>query len=220
MTTRATVAEAPHDAIIVVGAGRSGTTMLRDVLGQNPAVASCDFELNYLWRSGHATLAHDFLSPGEHLTPHIAHRIRAGLERERRRKDRRRVLDKTVANVVRLGYVHAVLPDARIVHIVRDGRAVVASAMKRWRASETPGYYAAKLATVPWRDVVAYGARFVARAVQTQWRGRDYRQSWGPRFPGIDDAVRRYSLARVCAMQWRLSVEAARAQRVLVPADQ
>ena len=147
MTTRATVTEAPHDAIIVVGAGRSGTTMLREVLGQAPAVASCDFELNYLWRSGHATLAHDFLSPGEHLTPSIAHRIRAGLERERRRKNRRRVLDKTVANVVRLEYVHAVLPDARIVHIIRDGRAVVASAMKRWRASETPGYYAAKLAT-------------------------------------------------------------------------
>jgi hypothetical protein len=216
----ARAAEGPHDAIVVVGAGRSGTTMLREVLGEHPMVASCDFELNYLWRYGHATLTHDFLTPDEHLTPRIARRIRMGLERQRRRKDRPRLLDKTVANVVRLGYVHAVLPDARIVHIIRDGRAVVASAMKRWRAPVAPRYYAAKTATVPWRDVPTYGVRFVARALQARLRGRDYRQSWGPRFVGIDEAVRRHSLARVCAMQWRHSVEAALGQRAALAPDQ
>jgi hypothetical protein len=212
--------EAPHDAIIVVGAGRSGTTMLREVLGQHPDVACCEFELNYLWRHGHATLAHDCLTPAEHLTPAIARRIRAGLERQRRRRNRPRLLDKTVANVMRLGYVHAVLPDARIVHIIRDGRAVVASAVKRWQASESARYYAAKMQTVPWRDVPIYAVQFASRALQARLRRRKHRQSWGPRFAGIDEAVDRHPLARVCAMQWRYSVEAALAQRALLPPDQ
>jgi len=42
-----------HPPIIIVGAGRSGTNMLRDLLAQLPEFSTwpCD-EINYIWRHG------------------------------------------------------------------------------------------------------------------------------------------------------------------------
>jgi hypothetical protein len=36
--------------------------------------------------------------------------------------------------------------------------------------------------------------------------GRKELRSWGPRFKGIDEAMRKYSLLDVCGMQWSRSV--------------
>lgn len=48
---------------------------------------------------------------------------------------RPRFLSKTPRSALRVAFLHAVFPDARFVHLVRDGRAVVASILGRRRAA-------------------------------------------------------------------------------------
>lgn len=192
--------------VVVVGAARSGTTLIRRALRRHPRVRAFDYERNYMWRYGNAGLEHDRLSPEEHLLPGIREYIRskfAGLVSG----SERRPLDKTVANVLRLGYVHAVLPEAQIVHVIRDGRAAAASARDRWRASAPPVYYLRKAATVPLRDLPVYVGRRAMGRLQAL-AGRDREPStWGPRYPGIDADVREGRLIQVCARQWARCVE-------------
>lgn len=205
--------------LIVVGAGRSGTTMIREALMQHPLVAGFEFEMNMMWRYGNALLDHDQLDPDRHLSPRKRAWIRAAFARELTAQGRERILDKTVANVMRLRYIAAVLPECRILHVIRDGRAVTASAMKRWRAVSSPGYAWTKSRTVPPRDLPLYALRAGVRALKRRLLRRAYSQSWGPRWPGFDDDVRTLSLARVCARQWRLSVESALEQQQALPPD-
>ena len=217
MTGRASIV--PRSPIFVVGAGRSGTTMTREALAQHRDVAAFEFEMNYLWRYGNDRVAHDLLDPVEHLDDRIAGHIRAAFAAEAERQGRPVVLDKTVANVMRPLYLRAVFPDARILHVIRDGRAVTASAQMRWAAPQPAGYFAAKLRTIPLSSVPSVVLRYAGRRLLSGFRQRDYRQSWGPRWPGIDEAVRDLPLCQVCAIQWRESVRAARSQAADLPAD-
>lgn len=50
--------------------------------------------------------------------------------------DRPRFVSKTPRNLLRMRYLQAIFPNARFVHLLRDGRAVAASILKRRRASE------------------------------------------------------------------------------------
>ncbi len=45
---------------------------------------------------------------------------------------RRRLVEKTPVNSFRIGYLDALCPDARFVHIIRDGRDVAASISRGW----------------------------------------------------------------------------------------
>ena len=188
--------------LIVIGAGRSGTTMIRETLVQHKDIAGFQYEMNYLWRFGNDGLSHDALNPEIHLNPKIKRHIRSEFSREAIKQGKSRVLDKTVANVMRPLYIQHVLPESKILHVIRDGRAVSASAMKRWAAPQPPGYFASKLKTVPVRSLPVVAIRYMRNKLLSNVRQRSYRQSWGSRWEGIDEAVVHLPLAQVCARQW------------------
>lgn len=50
--------------------------------------------------------------------------------------DRPRFLSKTPRNLLRMRYLQAIFPKAQFVHLIRDGRAVAASILRRRRASD------------------------------------------------------------------------------------
>jgi hypothetical protein len=195
--------------VIIVGAARSGTNMLRDALTQLPGVATwpCD-EINYIWRHHHATFPTDELQ-NSHATKQVRSFVRNVFMRLARRTDARWVVEKTCANSLRVDYVRAIFPEAKFIFLVRDGRDVVASAVKRWQAKFEPGYILKKARFVPWSDLPLYGWQFLRnrahRILSREMRVR----SWGPRFTGIDELLKTCSLPEVCAEQWRLSVDRA-----------
>jgi hypothetical protein len=160
--------------LIVIGAGRSGSTLLHDVLAWHP---------NACWLSGLANrlptrmplhrgilqalalpgidrLVHRHFAPSEaydfwehhcpgfrrpirdlvaaDLTPRSARRIGRALSRLS--TGRRTHLSLKITGWPRVTFLRALFPDARFVHIVRDGRAVVNSliATDWWRGWQGP----------------------------------------------------------------------------------
>lgn len=92
-----------------------------------------------------------------------------------------RLLEKTPENCLRLPFLQALFPDARLLFLVRDGRANVRSLMEGWQQPHLfPGYH------VP-----------ASIAIPGQSRGR-----WAfTLIPGWRELIDR-PLAEVCAWQW------------------
>jgi hypothetical protein len=201
-----------RNPIIVIGAPRSGTNMLRDVLCALPGFGTwpCD-EINYIWRHGNAGFPTDELTP-DLATPNIRQYIRRRFDRLAASRRLLRVVEKTCANSLRVGFVDQVIPGAHYIFIVRDARDVVASAMKRWIAPLDLRYVAKKARFVPVSDFPFYAIRYAASRFHRR-RSTDRRLStWGARFSGMQEWLAEGSLAEVCAAQWRRCVELAQCQ--------
>jgi hypothetical protein len=206
--------------IVIIGAGRSGTNMLRDLLTQLPGAGTwpCD-EINYIWRHGNVRAPTDALTV-EQARPEVRAYIRRRFHRLARRRGLSHVVEKTCANALRVGFVHAVLPEAKFVHIVRDGVDVIASARRRWGAPLDLPYIGRKARFVPPTDVPYYATRFIWNRLYRQL-SRDRRLAfWGPIFDGMAEALQSRSLEEVCALQWQHCVECAHSDLGRLPPQQ
>lgn len=202
--------------LIVVGAGRSGTTLIREALIQHKDVASFEFEMNALWKYGNEHIDHDMLNGKQHYSDAVSDYIRNVFVQKSVECDRLRILDKTVANVMRLAYIQEILPDAKILHVIRDGRSVSASAMARWSAKHPSSYFIKKLKTIPLRSLPRFAFHVIKSKYLALIRGAVHRQTWGSRWPGFDRDVAELPLAAICSKQWALQVEAALAQKTML----
>lgn len=194
--------------VVIIGAPRSGTNMLRDVLCSLPGMATwpCD-EINYLWRYGNVDYPTDEL-PVDRLTPKTRDRIRRSFDWVARKYAADFVVEKTCANSLRVPFVEAVLDEPDYVYIVRDGVDAAASATDRWRAPLDIPYLAKKVRFVPVQDLPRYAVRYASARVD---RLRDQDRSlstWGPKFVGLDEVVGDESTTSVAARQWQACVDA------------
>ena len=83
--------------IVIVGAPRSGTNMLRDVLASLPTLTTwpCD-EINLVWKHGNRQEPSDELTP-EDARPEVRDYVRGRFDRLRRRHHAEAVVEKTCA---------------------------------------------------------------------------------------------------------------------------
>ncbi len=206
--------------VIIIGAGRSGTNMLRDVLVQLPGVKTwpCD-EINYIWRHGNRGYATDEFCRSMATDP-VKGYIRRAFHWAERVYNADVVVEKTCANSLRCGFVHEVVPNAKFVHLIRDGRDVAVSAAERWRAPLDVPYLARKARFVPWMDLPYYASRYFGNRVYRIVSGKKRLAVWGPKFDGIDRTFREHSLIEACALQWRRCVQSATSQLSELPAGQ
>lgn len=193
--------------VIIIGAARSGTNILRDTLTCLPGLGTwpCD-EINYIWRHGNTRRASDELI-AQDARPSVQQSIRHAFDQIAAQQAIGTVVEKTCANSLRVEFVDQIFPDARYIFIVRDGRDVVASAMKRWAAPLDVPYILKKARYVPLSDLPYYGSRYFANRLYRLISGQKRLATWGPRFAGMQEMLVDNSLAAVCAMQWQRSIE-------------
>ena len=206
--------------LIIIGAGRSGTNMLRDLLVAHPQFATwpCD-EINYIWRHGNRYFETDEFTR-EMANGVTKSYIRDQFHKFQRRHNGRTIVEKTCANSLRCGFVHEVFPLAKFIHIVRDGRDVAASAALRWNAPLDIPYLARKARYVPWSDLPYYAASYLKARLFRVFSGKSRLSTWGPRFEEMESAFADHDLAVGCALQWQACVRTALDQLNSIPEDQ
>jgi len=170
----ATGEDAGRSPIFIGGAGRSGTTLLRVILDSHSRIA-CGPELKVipcvadLWAEFRTKYA-PFLAEsrmGESEVDEIFRGFIVNLlEPLRRYEGKARVAEKSPNNVFYFTHLHRIFPDARFLHMLRDGRDVVASLLTmRWTTPEG--------APVDYTRDARLAARYWARAVRA---GREFAQ--------------------------------------------
>ena len=186
--------------IILVAAARSGTKFLRDILASGHGTAAVPYDVNYIWRYGAEKAADDALDPAA-LTNKRRRFIQTSLRSLAKARKDDILIEKTVASTLRVPFVDAVFPDARYVHLIRDGREVTESAMRQWQAPPNWPALLQKVRDIPIQNL-GYVGWFGLNFVKGLFSGRKGGKVWGPRFPGIDAMAERGPLAKVCAQQW------------------
>jgi hypothetical protein len=202
------------EPVIIIGAARSGTKFLRDTLGTSQDAMAIPYDISYVWRYRNESWPDDALAV-EACTEAARSYIRRYILGQG--GDCPVVLEKTVANCLRVPFVAKVFPEAKFIHLMRDGRDVVASSMRQWQSPVDWRYSLKKARQFPIRNF-RYAAWYVGNRLR-RLGTRSTRSVWGPRYPGIDDDVATKELAEVCAIQWAKCVDTATRDLQYVPVE-
>lgn len=219
----------------MVGSPRSGTTVLAEVLGHHPGIAQF-YEPYFLWEWKTGPGDDDRLDASA-ATEETKAFLRHEFDRYLSKSGCQIVFEKTPVNSFRIPFIREVFPEARWLHLVRDGRDATVSIHREWRrrhdmvSSRNPlrlfGLARKMVTRQPyWRNrfqAVAYELRRRRSLLpaslmnKARWRGM---AAWGPRFPGWYEALHEVNdLVEFNALQWRHCVEAVEADLAYVPDD-
>ncbi|MBX3014597.1 MAG: sulfotransferase [Caldilineaceae bacterium] len=156
-----------HRPIFIIGAPRSGTTLLRLILDAHPHI-SCGPETGFL-----VDLAPIVGRHWQHLALYgfeqsywiqkMARFFAEFQESYAQQRGKRRWAEKTPQYTPHLAFIRTLFPASQIVHIIRDGRDVMSSYLKRW------GYRAAWRGIQEWQRAIT-----IAQAVGRQLPASDY----------------------------------------------
>ncbi|WP_231878244.1 MULTISPECIES: sulfotransferase [unclassified Oleiphilus] len=206
--------------VVIVGAPRSGTNMLRDVLTSFDGICTwpCD-EINYIWRHGNVKHPSDEI-PANKVTPSIKKYIRSKFSAISKEYNSPMVIEKTCANSLRVDFVKEVLPDAKYIFIYRDGIDATGSAKLRWTAKLDIPYILEKVRYVPKSDLPYYALRYLWARVY-RFFSKDSRLAfWGPALDDMQETLEAHSLNEVCALQWQRCVDKSEAELSKFSEDQ
>lgn len=196
-----------YKSIIIIGAPRSGTNMLRDILCEFKGVGTwpCD-EINYIWRHGNMSLETDQFDKFM-VTPKITKYINQQFDSLAQKNDLDFVVEKTCANSLRVSFVNEIVPSAKYIFIYRDGVDAAGSAQKRWTAELDIPYILKKVRYVPLMDLPYYGIRYFWHRIYKIFSKEKRLALWGPQFNDLNEALKKYTLEEVGALQWKMCVD-------------
>ena len=201
--------------IFVVGVPHSGTTLVGKLITQDSDIAYLD-ETNNIWMWGNANRADDVLTEAN-LNPKISKHIQQKITAQLIQSGKSRICDKTPRNCLRLPFIHAIFPDAKFIHLIRDGRAVMRSLEHNFNPPKKVIFSEAKvrLKRVSIFELHLYFHRFGSLFKSLFGNSIGY---WGARPPGWSQWIDHYSSYEIAAKQWVETIEIAiQSGRILPP---
>jgi hypothetical protein len=134
--------------VFIIGCGRSGTTVLGEVLGQHPALAYLneprDIWLHEprtdIWSTGARARGGRLRLSGDEVEPSSAARIRRAFAAEVRLQRAERLVEKLPINAFRVGWLAGIFPDALFMHLIRNGLEVAASIARQAERAQWFGF--------------------------------------------------------------------------------
>lgn len=193
--------------ILLIGTHRSGTTWFAQQLSQHPTLAYWS-EPRYVWSWGNSYKPDDVLTEAD-AHPNITRHIRDRFARYVSDQGKQRLFEKTPSNCLRISFIRKVFPDAKIIHIIRDGRSVFRSADQLM----TTGYYRQDVLKrrtfemLQETQIWEWPAH-LPRIVETLGRKitRQPLKFWGPKPPGWREWIKTDTQNIILAKQWAAAV--------------
>ncbi|MCW8933012.1 MAG: sulfotransferase [Gammaproteobacteria bacterium] len=206
--------------IFLIGAGRSGTKFLRSLLEASHDVVAIPYDIGYVWRYGNESFSHDEFTAdmADECVIKYVRKTLPKLVREAK-VGARFLVEKSVPNTLRPEFLYKIFPEAKFVHLIRDGRAVTESSMRMWSTPVGHSYLLNKIKYFPWSNY-KYAFWYIGNMLKGIFSSGKGSYVWGPRYKGIEEDASLLPLEVVCARQWKKCVEISEAQLASIPDDQ
>lgn len=208
--------------VFVLGTPRSGTHLLASTIKQN---TNCQYfgELNSFWNK-YIKGVSDYSSSNRLDRPTIEKIRRDFFHRYVKNTDHTFVLEKTPANSLRVDFLNEVFPEAKFIHIIRDGRDVAVSIQKKSfgdnrkitqheNRKESVGESISTIKNAA-RKIFKGGKAFqylfrnfskIVQQILVSF-GLKKQFHWGLRYPGWKVYYKELNEIESAAMQWQVSV--------------
>lgn len=108
---------------LIIGCARSGTSILGELVGAHEQV-NYIYEAHEAWEIGGLGANDSHRLTERHANPEVIDAVRTWFAA---RDDGRMIVEKCPRNSLRVPYIKKIFPEARIIHIIRDGRDVACS---------------------------------------------------------------------------------------------
>lgn len=185
--------------VLIVGTPRSGKTTVSRLVASSGEFAQFDEQV-LMWEGG--------ISPGKDdcrtvdmATTSVRESIRCRCLEMLQASGHKRYLDNLPAHALRLPFINAVMPEARIIHVVRDPLECVPEMMFGWQNKESASKIVRRrVAKSNIKTLIPLAMRFVMNYLHVRIYG--IRRTWGPRVPGIGEIARSHDAAYIAAHQW------------------
>lgn len=191
--------------IILIGTQRSGTTWLGSVFARHERLAYWE-EPRHVWTWGNSYRPDDRLSE-RHARPRVVRHVRRTFSDFVRARAADRLVEKTPSNCLRIPFIHAIYPEARILLIVRDGRSVLRSTDRIMHTGVPTGRIWQRARQTPIWEWPAY-AHQAAGAIVRKATRRPVRY-WGPRPPDWRRWLHEHDRDLILARQWAATISIA-----------
>lgn len=208
--------------IIIIGSPRSGTTFIHRVLRAHSTLAGLS-EPRLTWRYGNDAKS-DMLRPSD-ARSEVRAWIRTAFATRVHAEGKVRLVEKTPSNSLRMGFVDRIFPDAKFVHILRNGQEAALSIAEYWdkhsdlRTGISRRRWKLRVGELQWKRTPYYFREVMRRALPSQLQPITGKPIWGPLLPGIHAMVRELDVLEIACLQWRMCVEAACHYGRRLPAD-
>jgi len=208
--------------VFIVGSPRSGTTLLGEIFDSLPDVAQW-YEPYFIWDRQFRNHPHDERSARD-ANAEVTEQIRKDFFRYHRHSNCRILVDKSPRNSLKIPFIRSIFPEARFIHLLRDGRDVVLSIQREWlkriKIARGEGvdrkfnYTAATKVVNRWLKRQPFiEDRLRAFWFETGWhvfnRSRHLNRlrwggeiGWGPKFKDWEKFFQKEPLIRFNARQW------------------
>ena len=211
--------------VFIIGSPRSGTTILENILDCHPKITEW-YEPYYLWRKYFPCEENDVWEP-KYLTEKTKECIQKEFKIFSKKSNKPLVLDKSPGHLFNTKIINSIFPEAKWIHIIRDGRDVTLSIKKEWdkrrqivEKKSFIGLFQTALSMLKRQPFWRYRVRAIVYEIssnsslnplkylnKSKWQGN---VGWGPRFKGWKEYYDSHSSLEFNAMQWVKSVEAGR----------
>ena len=207
--------------VMIIGAPRSGTSILGRVLDRHARVSTW-VEPYYIWDYHFREAPHDMLTAKD-ASNKIRDWICKAYQNYHQAVKVDWVVDKSPRNCLRIPFVKSIFPDARYIFLIRDGRDTIISIKKQWEIKG--GIFSDNQEPAQLKNRIRIIRRWLRRRPfwglrcqsiffeigppkywlkkkflnQIRWEGRF---GWGPRFKGWQDVIDRTTLLEFSAYQW------------------
>ena len=195
-----------NQPIFILGAPRSGTTWLGKTFEQHPDI-DCWYENNAVWTWGNSRKADDVLTE-QNLNPKISQYIQKRFSEFSDKSNKKYIIDKTPRNCLRIPFIHAIFPEAKIIMLLRDGRSVINSTNNELKKPKKVPWEEIKirLKNLSIWEVHTLIPRLAPRIKSMMGIKLDY---WGARPPGWNNWIGNYSPPALLAKQWAATMNIA-----------
>jgi hypothetical protein len=127
---------------LIMGCARSGTSILGELIGAHPDV-KYKHEAHAIWNKAGLGENESHRLTAQHATPEVKRQIRRRFELEK--GEAALLVEKCPRSALRIPFIREVFPEAKLIHIIRDGRDVACSMLpgiggSEWRHLKPPNW--------------------------------------------------------------------------------
>jgi hypothetical protein len=207
--------------VMIIGAPRSGTSILGRVLDQHPLLSTW-VEPYYIWDHHFRDAPNDVLT-AEQATVDVQIWIRKAFRQYLKMCRVEKVVDKSPRNCLKLPFVRKIFPEASYIFILRDGRDTILSILSQWKRKKE--IFIEKGESDQWQNRLYIFRKWLRKrptlkfSLQSilfelgpppnwlkkkflndiRWEGRF---GWGPRFQHWQKFIESVPLLEFCSYQW------------------